>query len=183
MPTECRNLRASPTIFEFRFKFENHQRGLNAARRNAMASITKQIEQIRRSAEKMDAAAPAKIGSASAGDVVRQGDLYFICLDVLPTGKTLKDRQLAPGTSQGSRHLATGKCLVLDVDKAAMAATINRLVKGSEIPQQLVGPALVCTEETTITHPEHGWRTLEAGSAWATVFQRQYAEEIRRVQD
>lgn len=149
----------------------------------ATASVEKQIAAIHKSAEKMEAAAPAKIGTASVGDVVRQGDLYLVCLESLPEG-TKTARQLAPGNTQGSRHIAEGKCCVyLPKSPAAVARIISTVCRGSEVPEQLIGPLVECVGETTITHPEHGHRTLPAGTTWATVYQRAFAEEVRRVQD
>lgn len=76
-----------------------------------------------------------------------------------------------------------GDCLVVAAEPAWLAQEINRLVKGADVPPELVGPAVTCRGETTITHPEHGNRTLPAGTVWATVYQRQFAEEVRRVED
>lgn len=147
-------------------------------------NVSKDIEEVRQSAESMDAAKTETIATASAGDVVRQGDLYLVCLSDAPKGEATKNRQLAPGSTQGSRHVASGKCEVsLASDRDAVAAMINRLVKGADIPAQLVGPVIRCKGEVTITHPEHGWKVLPDGSTWAVVYQRAYGEEVRRVQD
>lgn len=145
-------------------------------------SVSRQIAAVKKSAEKMDAAAPAEIGTASAGDVVRQGDLYLVCLTEAVQGKSLSERQLAPGTTQGSRHVAEGDCRVLDADKSALSSAI-RCLCGAAVPVELIGPVVECRGKTTITHPEHGNRTLPAESSWAVVYQRQFAEEIRRVLD
>lgn len=150
----------------------------------ATASVEKQIAAIQKSAEKMDAAAPAKIGSPSVGDVVRQGDLYLVCLEELPESGERAPRQLAPGSSQGSRHVAEGECAVyLPKSPAVVAKLIAVVCRAAEVPEQLIGPLVECIGETTIAHPEHGHRILPAGTTWAVVFQRAYAEEIRRVQD
>ena len=146
-------------------------------------TVAQQIAAIKKSAEKMDAAKTEKIQTASAGDVVRQGDIYFVCLESPQTGQQLKSRQLAPGTTQGSRHVAEGDCRIVNANRATIASTVNRLIKGAEVPEQLIGPVVECHGETTITHPEHGHRILTAGSVWASVYQRAHAEEVRRVQD
>ena len=145
-------------------------------------SVARQIAAIAKSAEKMDAAAPARIGSPSMGDVVRQGDLYLVCLESLPPG-VKHQRQLAPGNTQGSRHVAEGDCVVyMPREPIAVAAVIAR-VANADVPVELVGPLVECLGETTITHPEHGHRILPAGTSWAVVYQRAFAEEIRRAQD
>lgn len=147
-------------------------------------AVTKQIEEIRQSAESMDAAKTEVVGTASVGDVVRQGDLYMICLKEVPDSTPSKDRQLAPGTSQGSRHVASGRCTIrLVSDRNALAQLINRLVKSANVPPELIGPVIHCKSATTITHPEHGHKVLPADSTWAVVYQRDHAEEVRRVQD
>lgn len=146
--------------------------------------VKKQIAAVKRSAEKMNAAAPAKVGTASIGDVVRQGDLYLVCIEELPADGKRAQRQLAPGNTQGSRHVAEGECAVYQPKSpSAVARLIATICRGAEVPEQLIGPLVECVGDTTITHPEHGHRTLPAGSVWAVVFQRAYAEEIRRVQD
>lgn len=149
-----------------------------------MQSVARQIAAVKRSAEKMDATAPERIGSPSVGDVVRQGDLYLVCLASLPESKDAATRQLAPGETQGSRHIVDGDCRVVEpIDRSAVANEIARVVKGASVPEQLVGPLVECRGETTVTHPEHGHKILPAGTTWATVYQRAYAEEVRRVQD
>ncbi len=147
-------------------------------------NVAKQIDAVRKSAEKMHAAATERIATASAGDVVRQGDLYLVCLKSSLPGKLLRTRQLAPGDTQGSRHVAEGDCKIVDPEsKAAVSVAISHLVKGADVPQQLVGPIVECHGDTTIAHPEHGDRILPAGSTWGVIYQRAYAEEVRRVQD
>lgn len=146
-------------------------------------SVARQIAAVKKSAEKMDSAKTERIETASAGDVVRQGDIYLVCLEMAPPGTPAKSQQLAPGETQGSRHIATGDCRIVNANRVTVANTINRLVKGAAIPEQLVGPVIECRGDTTITHPEHGHRILPAGSVWASVYQRAHAEEIRRVQD
>ena len=149
----------------------------------AVANVGRQIAAIQKSAEKMHAAETQRIETASVGDVVRQGDLYLVCLESLPPGQKMA-RQLAPGNTQGSRHVAEGQCAVYQPSEpAAVAKLIGTVCRGSEVPHQLIGPLVKCHGETTITHPEHGHRILPAGTVWATVYQRAYAEEVRRVQD
>lgn len=150
----------------------------------AVAKVDRQIAAIQKSAEKMHAKETALIGTASIGDVVRQGDLYLVCLESLPPG-TKTRRQLAPGESQGSRHVAEGECCVYQPkEPGAVSRLIATLSRGAvQVPDALIGPLVECHGETTITHPEHGHRVLPAGSTWAVVYQRAYAEEVRRVQD
>lgn len=90
--------------------------------------------------------------AASPGDAWRQGDIYITLLGELPSAvqKTRKPkRQLAPGTSQGSRH-----CL-----DSLNGVQMYEQVVGS----LLSGPIIVCNTTRTITHPEHGDVVLPPG--------------------
>lgn len=149
-----------------------------------MNAVAKDLAALKRSAAKKEKAATQVIGTASVGDVIRQGDLYLVCLDAMPASTAAKSTQLAPGATQGSRHVAEGDCVVCKpANRAAVARRIGEVVRGAEIPEELVGPLVHCRGESTITHPEHGHKVLPADSVWAVVYQRAFAEEVRRVQD
>ena len=145
------------------------------AKKNAAATVSKTaiqaLETVKKSAEKMHSAKTERIGSPSLGDVVRQGDVYLVCIDRLPEGKETKDRQLAPGNTQGSRHIMEG-----DV-------TMVTGVRFKDFNSALVGPAFKCNSDATVTHPEHGNKVLPQDTVWQVVYQQAFAEEIRRVQD
>jgi len=123
--------------------------------------------------EEFDAAKTERISNAcSLGDVVRQGDLYFECIDKLPEGNVSQNRQLVPGTTQGSRHILEGQ------------VKIHKDVQFKRIPAALVGPAFECISDVTATHPEHGHKVFPAGSVWQSLGQQAYDQEmIRRVRD
>jgi hypothetical protein len=129
-----------------------------------------------RSLESFDRSKPERIGSPSVGDNVRQGDLYLVCIDRLPIGKPSNERQLVPGTTQGSRHTLRG-------DATIVTGTTFCNPSGEEIPEVLIGPAFVCNSDVTIEHPEHGDKILPQGTAWQCVYQQAYAEVVRRVAD
>lgn len=78
--------------------------------------------------------------------------------------------QLAPGTSRGSRHC-------LDPQSVANAKFYRRA--GAN---QLQGPIWVNETQTLVTHPEHGDQLLDPGTYFVT-YQRQYAEDLRRMLD
>jgi hypothetical protein len=136
-----------------------------------------QVEKIRASAlEKIDAAKTQTIGSPSLGDVVRQGDLYLVCLDDNYQGeKVVHERKLAPGTSQGSRHVLEGDVTIWESNPVR--------INGEAVHEALRGPSFRCNEGSTLTHPEHGDMNLPNGTTWGVVYQRVHAEEVRRVQD
>lgn len=103
---------------------------------------------------------------------VRQGDIILRCLettDAKPKGKPVSDRQLAPGNTQGSRHICEGDALLF-------APTTSSPLDGPEIR--------VGERGCTITHPEHRHYKLPAGSRWGVVYERDLAaEEVSRVAD
>lgn len=111
------------------------------------------------------------VETCSPGDMWVQGDIGIMCLDGLPLDAEVDPKpqsQLAPGTTQGSRH-----CIV-DLS----AVTIYRL----KSPSPLDGPIIEAPRGFTVEHPEHGDVTMPAG-VYAIVYQRAFAQELRRVQD
>lgn len=106
------------------------------------------------------------------GQAVRQGDIYLTAIDKMPKGyeKVVNNGslQLVPGSSQGSRHV---------IENTA-GITIHMIKNGSE----LMGPVLEATKAFTITHPEHAHVVLQPG-LYHTTFQKDWAEEERRVRD
>ncbi len=141
-----------------------------------MATLLKELrESVPRESngEEFNAAKTERI-SAGCGvdDVVRQGDLYFICLEKLPEGKPTSNRQLVPGTTQGSRHILDGDVKIV------------KDVQFKRLPAALVGPAFECVSDVTATHPEHGHKVFPAGTFWQSLGQQAYDQEmIRRVRD
>ena len=135
-------------------------------------TATKAFESVRNTAETIKNDEPQRFPeAASVGDVWRQGDVYIERLAGVPKNATVDaktDMQLAPGTTQGSRH-------VLD---SLQGVTMYRLA----IPTVLDGPVLLTTEERTITHPEHGDVILPPG-CYGVTYQRMFAAELRRQQD
>lgn len=140
--------------------------------------------EVRTEAEKIRSDAPARV-EMEVGDVVRQGDIYITRLRGLPAGRTtaLAERQLAPGQTQGSRHIVEGparllRCEPVEVERALRDACGLSVTA----PEPLIGPVIDATGEVTVTHPEHGNRTLCPG-VYAVTYQRAFADEVRAVQD
>ncbi|MCC6573148.1 MAG: hypothetical protein IT462_05090 [Planctomycetes bacterium] len=112
-----------------------------------------------------------EIKSLKEGEAVRQGDIYVTCLKKLPAkrGKALATRQLAPGSSQGSRHCAEGEDL-----------TLYSPTPGST---ELTGPLIVAKRNFKITHPEHAHFVMPAG-IYQVTYQRDFSREgLFRVED
>lgn len=119
-----------------------------------------------------------------AGDVAHQGDIIFVGLK-LPKNhkltKVRKNRQLAEGDSQGSRHVLEGG-QIFDVDLTELVKLIKNQV-GLDIQEKYIGPVFKTPAE--VTHPEHGNHVWEDKCFIAVVYQRSLdIEEIeQRVRD
>lgn len=110
--------------------------------------------------------------AATPGDSFRQGDIYLTLLPGVPANAVPAKavEQLAPGTTQGSRHC-------LDSLKGVKMFTIAGA-------GELDGPVVLITEPRTITHPEHGDVRLPAG-CYGVRYQRNLDahERVQRVLD
>jgi hypothetical protein len=145
--------------------------------------IERDMKSIGKHAEKIRNDATEKVETMSVGDVVRQGDIYITRIASLPkSAKLIKDQQLAPGTTQGSRHTLNGGKL-FKCDANEVSAMISAANSKANVPIELVGPVFVPDADVTIKHPEHAWRILPAECVGAIVYQRAFADTIRRVQD
>lgn len=131
----------------------------------------KELTRIQTHAEKIRNDEAHEIATASPGDMWAQGDIGIVCLASLPAGSVLEkkpSRQLAPGTTQGSRHC------IADMSNVRL----HRLAD----PTPLDGPVIEAPQGCAIEHPEHGNVTLPPG-VYGVIYQRAYADELRRVQD
>ena len=137
----------------------------------AVKSVKQCMVELRSSVEDMVASATERIGSPSLGDVVRQGDIYLVCIDRLPDSEKTKERQLAQGNTQGSRHILEGDATIVNGH-----AYLDR-------PQVLTGPAFHCNSEVEVRHVEHGNKILPEGTTWQVCYQLSHSEHVRRVQD
>jgi len=101
---------------------------------------------------------------------LRQGDVVLHQME--PTElqglKPTKERQLAPGTSKGSRHILEG-----DVNVFAYAGT-----DPLEGPRFLVGPG-----GATVTHPEHRHYMFHAGACGRVRYEQDLDAAERARQD
>lgn len=134
-------------------------------------SAKRAFGELARHAEKIKNDEHQHAGEMSVGDAWPQGDIAVVLIGEVPSGAKVVERpalQLAPGTTQGSRH-----CLE-SLDGITAYTHAN--------PTALDGPILDAPKGLTVTHPEHGWITLRPG-VYAVIYQRAFAEELRRVQD
>jgi len=107
------------------------------------------------------------------GQAVRQGDIYIHRVDEYhPRGAAARNRQLAVGTTQGSRHVAEPPAIVYE---------------GAERPKwctgQLLGPLFVVPQgqRCVVSHPEHAHVDLPAGTYQVT--HQMDARTLDRVRD
>lgn len=102
------------------------------------------------------------------GKHIRQGDVYLVRIkDDAKHGKVRGSRQVAVGTTIGSRHIAEGRL------------TVYESVGFERFPAEFVGPVVAAEERWTLTHPEHAHVSCPAGT-YQTLYQR---EGSRRVAD
>ena len=136
---------------------------------NDTATAEAVFSQIKDAAERHANPEVRFVRTMQVGQWVRQGDINIARVgDRAARGTETWRRQLAPGETQGSRHVvADGGVRVYLPAK----------------PGPLVGPVIVAKERCVVTHPEHAHVSLPSGT-YAVTFQRNYAmEEITRVQD
>ena len=120
------------------------------------------------------------------GTAAHQGDLVLVRIAALPeSAKPRRDRQLAVGNTQGSRHvLKTGTpydCAAADVAKAIAA-----VCGGASIQEAYIGPVFATQSGAAdLLHPEHGDHHYRGQMVIAVVYQRNLdaEERERRVQD
>lgn len=102
--------------------------------------------------------------------MAQQGDLYFAKLAAVPADAVpwpFRHGQLAPGTTQGSRHC-------VDLTQVRLWLLPH--------PSPLDGPMIEAPAGCVITHPEHGHLRFPPG-LYQVTFQRTYAAELRRSVD
>lgn len=132
--------------------------------------------------------APRTFGEADfpIGSVAHQGDLILVRIESLPRRRSeRKERQLAIGNTQGSRHVLD-RGDVYDGDAAEVAQLIANACPGATIDRQYLGPVFGTTAgEADLLHPEHGHHHYRGEMTIAVVYQRNLDAEEReaRVRD
>lgn len=150
----------------------------------AAVTASKAYKEVVSAVEKIKNDDHAAIATMSAGDVLRQGDIYIVALDKpIPYGQISHSRQLAPGDTQGSRHVAEGDCEIFLVGEHKAIATLNRLIPATKGQQLFIGPMIHARGDVRITHPEHGDRTIPGDCSYLVTYQKAFAETVRRQAD
>lgn len=114
------------------------------------------------------------ITGMKVGEVVRQGDIYIERVAKIEgKGKAVASRQLAPGTSKGSRH-------IVDESPAVTLWESKPTLNGKAAFQ--VGAAIEAKGDFSITHPEHAFIRFVVGPVaqfFQVWFQADYARKER----
>ena len=133
-------------------------------------NAVKTFKSIKTHAESIKNDETQSLVAPSQGDAWAQGDLLIVCLENVPKDAEAAPlvAQLAPGNTQGSRHCLTS-LHGISMFKAKSAGPLD-------------GPVFEAKSGCEIDHPEHGNLILPPG-VYGAVYQRQYAEDLRRVQD
>lgn len=130
------------------------------------------VERIKQSARSMPAV--RVVENMKIGQVVRQGDIYIERIAAIEgKGHAVKSRQLAPGTTKGSRHIVA--------ESKAVTIWESKPTLGGKAAFQ-VGPAIEAKGDVTITHPEHAWIKIAVGKVaqlFQVYFQADYARKER----
>ncbi len=141
-----------------------------------MATATLDLQFVNSEAERIDSAKTIRIDDTTldVGQFVPQGDVALVKLARVPRGAVrvkYPSPQIVDGTTQGSRHVwdSLDGVEVYDPPQAEQSP--------------LVGRIYVLKQERTLTHPEHGHHVYPAGFIGVARYQRQFAEELRRVAD
>jgi len=94
------------------------------------------------------------IKSMEIGKIVRQGDIYINKVaEDFPHGSLKKDKQLAEGTSTGSRHMA----------EAPAECYVGTTIPEYYSEKAFLGPFVKSSERFVVSHPEHADVSLPIG--------------------
>ncbi|MCE5269153.1 MAG: hypothetical protein LLG00_14855 [Planctomycetaceae bacterium] len=114
------------------------------------------------------------------GSVAHQGDLILVRLAALPANaKRRRERQLAQGNTQGSRHVLK-RGVPYDCEPAAVAGAVQSLCKGVSVAPEYIGPVFATSRGVAdLVHPEHGDHFYRGDMVIGVVYQRNLDAEER----
>lgn len=136
-----------------------------------MKTAQEAFEMIRLTADEKAVSEIRFIKKMEIGQVVRQGDIYIHCVgDKHPHGDKTNNRQLAPGSTQGSRHTVEGNVDVFNGTTAPEWAS-----------RALIGPYIYGKERFVVPHPEHAHVSLPS-NGYQITYQLD-AQTMMRVDD
>jgi hypothetical protein len=139
-----------------------------------MTDLTTAIQDITKQAEIADNATRNVGDNMKLGEAVRQGDLYLFKVEKDVSGlKAIPgQKQLVPGTTQGSRHHAEAPAVLFENDGSS--------VEGIDT-NALLGPIVDSPSRFEVSHPEHAHISLPAGT-YQVLYQLDFQAQ-RRVAD
>lgn len=150
-----------------------------------MKTIQEVVEQVHQEAASKNVHEVREVKAMKPGQFVRQGDIYLVCVpSTHPKGDARKDRQLAPGSSKGSRHVAEEGMELFQGCKAP-AGYLERINGGrnaERVESLLVGPRIKTKKRSVISHPEHAHVSLPGDCDVQVMFQLN-PRTMRRVED
>lgn len=138
----------------------------------ALLSVTEAHDHLMKDAEAKVSTEVRFIKDIEVGKVVRQGDIYIHAVqDNHPKGAKAQSRQLAIGTTNGSRH---------------MAESPSQVFEGTQIPEwcargTFLGPVVQSDKRFVVSHPEHAHVSLPPGCYQIT--HQLDAATLQRVRD
>lgn len=140
---------------------------------------TKMIETVEKIASTTPDAEVRACRRIEVGHAVHQGDVYLHRVaDAHPRGAELGTRQVAVGTTVGSRHVAEGEGVKVyagakvppSVDKWLASKAGGQVEDKAAFRAAVLGPVVVATGPWALTHPEHAHHSLPAG-CWQVTYQ------------
>jgi len=135
-------------------------------------SIASTLERLISGAESIRNTDPISLATMEVGDQHIQGDVRIIKLpdNFDAPMKRIEDfsGQVAPGTTQGSRHVIS--------DPSVKAYTLDSAT-------DLDGPVVFAESDFSLSHPSHGDCIEIPSGCYAFLGQRAFAKELRRSAD
>ena len=108
--------------------------------------------------------------------IAHQGDVYlWKVADNHPHSDKVwgNGRQVAVGTTKGSRHVITGDVEVFEGTK--LPAPVIKYLTDNNVPKetwsQYLGPTIVAKGETTLVHPEHAHHKVKFPATMQVTYQ------------
>ena len=141
------------------------------------------ISMVNRQAEALFLPETRFVDAMNLSEYARQGDIYLAKIDALPPGcKLIQNRQLAPGTTQGSRHIAGEITKVYSHPQQGEIEQVTAVIDGKTIAGgRAIGPVIVQEEFDVTEHPQHAHVSLPPGIY--QVYGQIDPNTLRRVQD
>lgn len=126
-------------------------------------NVAEAVERVAKAAADTETRTTRRI---EVGSVVHQGDVYLHRVDDgHKRGDKLGTRQVAVGTTVGSRHVVEGDGVSVFAGVALPAWVTARAEFGAAA---YLGPVVVAEESFVLTHPEHAHHALPAGTYQVT---------------